>query len=111
MVTPTQAILGRKGPFKYRLYFGAGGLALGLIVGIVQGIKIGHGRDHAATTKDSAGRAWPASGRPPGMHSGGAYRLRGGAHASAAEAATPQLAQQPDHEASPLGTTDGTSST
>lgn len=115
MVTPTQAILGRKGPIKYRLYFGAGGLAFGLIVGIVQGIRIGHGRDHGSAMKDSAGAggAWPALARPPrpGMRSGGAYRLRGGAHATAAEAATPPLARQPDHEASPLGTTDGTSST
>jgi hypothetical protein len=112
MVTPTQAILGRKGPIKYRLYFGAGGLVFGLIVGIVQGIKIGHGSNHGAANKDSAGGgAWPASARPPrpGMRSGGAYRLRGGAHATVPEAATPPL--QPDHEASPLGTTDGTPST
>jgi hypothetical protein len=104
MVTPTQAILGRKGPLKYRLYFGAGGLAFGLIVGIVQGIKIGHGGNHASANKDSAGAgsAWPASARPPrpGMRSGGAYRLRGGAHATAAEATTP-----------PVGTPDGTAST
>jgi hypothetical protein len=52
LVTPAQAIIGRKGPFKYRLYFGAGGLVLGLLVGITQGIRIGqHTGGHEASAE------------------------------------------------------------
>src|SRR5215472_6895331 len=65
LVTPTQAIMGRKGPFKYRLYFGAGGLAFGLAVGVISGIRIGrNGGDHGASTKGPRTIKAPAGPRP-----------------------------------------------
>lgn len=71
LVTPTQAIMGRKGPFKYRLYFGAGGLAFGLLVGVISGMRIGRrSGDHGASadgprTIKAPGRPrWPAATSP-----------------------------------------------
>lgn len=101
LVTPIQGVLGRRSGLKYRLYFGAGGLAFGLLLGVVQGIKIGHQRgDHAAPTAGSGG-AGPASARSSraGIRSfaGRAYRPRPVANPSAAvEAASPtRAAAQP----------------
>ena len=71
LVTPTQAIMGRRGPFKYRLYFGAGGLAFGLAVGVISGIRIGRNSGgHGASTKGPrtikapAGPRWSAATSP-----------------------------------------------
>jgi hypothetical protein len=64
LVTPTQAIIGRKGPFKYRLYFGVGGLAFGLLVGVLEGMRIGrHSGDHAASADGSGAVKQPARPR------------------------------------------------
>lgn len=82
LVTPMQAIIGRRSNLKYRLYFGAGGLAFGLLVGIVQGIRIGHQRDDAAPAEGAvpAGGAGLVSARSAraGTRSsaGRPYRLR-----------------------------------
>lgn len=103
LVTPIQGILGRRIGLKYRLYFGAGGLAVGLLVGVVQGIKIGHSRgDHVAPTEGPlrAGDAGPGSASSARggtrSYSGRAYRLRRGAHpAPVAAAPTTQAAPRP----------------
>jgi hypothetical protein len=41
VVTPTQAVLGIRGGYRHRVYRWVGGLAFGLAVGVVQGMKIG----------------------------------------------------------------------
>jgi hypothetical protein len=117
-VTPMQAILWRRGPIRYRLYFGAGGLAFGLVLGLLQGIKIGRSAgDHGGASEEPAGAGgrWPASdgSARAGRRSGRAHRLRRVADPAAAQAATPPLEQQPDHDeaqqdpkASPLAATD-----
>lgn len=103
LVTPIQGILGRRTGLKYRLYFGAGGLAFGLLIGVVQGIKIGHSRgDHVAPSEGplragDAGSASAGSARG-GMrsYSGRSNRLRRGAHPAPVTAApTTQAAARP----------------
>ena len=118
LVTPMQGILGRKGPMKYRLYFGAGGLAFGLVLGVLQGIKIGRAvGDHGAPTEEpsGAGRRWPGSdgSARAGRWSGRASRRGRVAHPTEAPAATPTPEKESDGDGaqqgprpSPLAATD-----
>jgi hypothetical protein len=102
MVTPIQAILGRRGPIRYHFYFGAAGIAFGVVVGIVPGIKIGRvfGSRTQRADEPAGGSPTSAGSSRTGMRSGRPYRPQRVAHPAAIRTATH------DSTPSPLPATD-----